>query len=163
MDDLKECPRCRLAVAWRGDASGRCVDCDWAEDTSVSQISDPRDATIAALRAELEAILARQVEWQAEAARLRDRASEVDEIAAQSRANADQARADRARYDLACLRAQKAEADLSRHQRALAAGPAALRRRACDAKDMGSYLEAAVDEHSADLVEAAQQRALEEG
>lgn len=31
MTDLPECPRCHLAEAWRGDASGRCVKCDWHE------------------------------------------------------------------------------------------------------------------------------------
>ena len=49
MDDLQECPRCHLAESWRGDASGRCVECDWVEGEAVD-VADP----IAALRARAE-------------------------------------------------------------------------------------------------------------
>jgi translation elongation factor EF-1alpha len=52
-DDLPECPRCHLAEYWRGDASGRCVKCDWVESAAVE--IDPRDAEIARLRAALAA------------------------------------------------------------------------------------------------------------
>lgn len=52
-EDLPQCPRCGLAEAWRGDASGKCVDCGWPDAQSLVT-PDPRDAEIERLKAQIE-------------------------------------------------------------------------------------------------------------
>ena len=53
MDDLDQCPRCGLAGAWRGDASGKCVQCYWPDAQML--MPDPRDAEVARLKRALAA------------------------------------------------------------------------------------------------------------
>ena len=53
MGDLDQCPRCGLAGAWRGDASGKCVQCYWPDAQML--MPDPRDAEVARLKRALAA------------------------------------------------------------------------------------------------------------
>ena len=123
------------------------------------QTIDPRDATIAALKAEVERLTKERDEGEMRIATLlavRDPQPAVATLAA----NLDRIAKERDNLSLtlrgALARADGVEADLARHQRALAAGPAALRKMTiqyCDDKA----------EEAAQIVIEAQRRAMEEG
>lgn len=105
---------------------------------------DPRDAEIARLRGEV--------------AELRGFLAEIAELVGPGGDNSPFGRVESALVGLTG-RLDDARADLAAHKRALAAGPAALRDKACPRNDCG---DCEAWRRASDVVEAAQEAAMKE-